>query len=221
MKHEHQSFSLSLCALQTHTIFSLLGLDHAYVTSTGRLVGVVSLKEVCNCKALLYSWKNAYISKIACVCLQLRKAIEGSVTVTGVKVRPPLASFRDSGNSSSVSEVTELHKFWSRHKSLSLPREPNLPDLDDQTEQPSEGSLVNETECTELSSQNSPLHTDDQSELPYADVTPQEEHISQLPCDCINPMEDGGSEAVSEQCPAPNEEAVNKGGPSPSAGQLE
>lgn len=32
---------------QTHTIFSLLGLDHSYVTSTGRLVGVVSLKEVC------------------------------------------------------------------------------------------------------------------------------------------------------------------------------
>lgn len=32
---------------QTHTIFSLLGLDHAYVTSMGRLVGVVSLKEVC------------------------------------------------------------------------------------------------------------------------------------------------------------------------------
>ncbi|KAF5895234.1 chloride channel protein 2-like, partial [Clarias magur] len=30
---------------KTHTIFSLLGLDHAYVTSTGRLVGVVSLKE--------------------------------------------------------------------------------------------------------------------------------------------------------------------------------
>lgn len=32
--------------LQTHTIFSLLGLDHAYVTSIGRLIGVVSLKEV-------------------------------------------------------------------------------------------------------------------------------------------------------------------------------
>uniref|UniRef100_A0A8C7V5M6 Chloride channel, voltage-sensitive 2a n=1 Tax=Oncorhynchus mykiss TaxID=8022 RepID=A0A8C7V5M6_ONCMY len=31
---------------KTHTIFSLLGLDHAYVTSTGRLVGVVSLREV-------------------------------------------------------------------------------------------------------------------------------------------------------------------------------
>uniref|UniRef100_A0A3P8QYU0 Chloride channel protein n=1 Tax=Astatotilapia calliptera TaxID=8154 RepID=A0A3P8QYU0_ASTCA len=71
---------------KTHTIFSLLGLDHAYVTSMGRLVGVVSLKE-------------------------LRKAIEGSVTVTGVKVRPPLASFRDSGNTTNVSEVTELHKL--------------------------------------------------------------------------------------------------------------
>uniref|UniRef100_A0A671Z149 Chloride channel protein 2 n=1 Tax=Sparus aurata TaxID=8175 RepID=A0A671Z149_SPAAU len=83
---------------KTHTIFSLLGLDHAYVTSMGRLVGVVSLKE-------------------------LRKAIEGSVTVTGVKVRPPLASFRDCGNSTSVSEVTELHKLCIRHRGLSLPRE--------------------------------------------------------------------------------------------------
>ncbi|XP_059419877.1 chloride channel protein 2-like isoform X3 [Carassius carassius] len=175
---------------KTHTIFSLLGLDHAYVTSTGRLVGVVSLKE-------------------------LRKAIEGSVTVTGVKVRPPLASFRDSGNNSSVSEVTELHKLWSRNRSLLLPREPNLPDLDDQTEQPSEGSLVNETECTELSSQNSPLHTDDQSELPYTDATPQEQHLTQFPCDCTHPLEDGGFEAVSEQCPAPIKEAVSGGIPSP------
>uniref|UniRef100_A0A8D3C0Z8 Chloride channel protein 2 n=1 Tax=Scophthalmus maximus TaxID=52904 RepID=A0A8D3C0Z8_SCOMX len=80
---------------KTHTIFSLLGLDHAYVTSMGRLVGVVSLKE-------------------------LRKAIEGSVTVTGVKVRPPLASFRDSGNSTNVSEVTELHKLCIRHRGLSM-----------------------------------------------------------------------------------------------------
>uniref|UniRef100_A0AAV2J497 Uncharacterized protein n=1 Tax=Knipowitschia caucasica TaxID=637954 RepID=A0AAV2J497_KNICA len=83
---------------KTHTIFSLLGLDHAYVTSIGRLIGVVSLKE-------------------------LRKAIEGSVTVKGVKVRPPLASFRDSGTSSSEAEATELHKLWDRHKSMSLPRE--------------------------------------------------------------------------------------------------
>lgn len=37
---------LSLLFLQTHTIFSLLGLDHAFVTSIGRLVGMVSLKEV-------------------------------------------------------------------------------------------------------------------------------------------------------------------------------
>uniref|UniRef100_A0A671LP86 Chloride channel protein 2-like n=1 Tax=Sinocyclocheilus anshuiensis TaxID=1608454 RepID=A0A671LP86_9TELE len=181
---------------KTHTIFSLLGLDHAYVTSTGRLVGVVSLKE-------------------------LRKAIEGSVTVTGVKVRPPLASFRDSGNNSSVSEVTELHKLWSHNRSLLLPREPNLPDLDDQTEQPSEGSFVNETECTELSSQNSPLHTDDQSELAYAEATPQEEHLTQLPCDCTHPLEDGGSEVVGEHCPAPIKEAVSEGIPSPPEGQQE
>ncbi|XP_061774826.1 chloride channel protein 2-like [Nerophis ophidion] len=83
---------------KTHTIFSLLGLDHAYVTSIGRLIGVVSLKE-------------------------LRKAIEGSMTVKGVKVRPPLASFRDSGTSSSETDATELRKLWSCQKSASLPRE--------------------------------------------------------------------------------------------------
>uniref|UniRef100_A0A674NBM3 Chloride voltage-gated channel 1 n=1 Tax=Takifugu rubripes TaxID=31033 RepID=A0A674NBM3_TAKRU len=31
---------------KTHTLFSLLGLSHAYVTSIGKLVGVVALKEV-------------------------------------------------------------------------------------------------------------------------------------------------------------------------------
>ncbi|XP_047450165.1 chloride channel protein 2c isoform X2 [Mugil cephalus] len=94
---------------KTHTIFSLLGLDHAYVTSIGRLIGVVSLKE-------------------------LRKAIEGSVTVKGVKVRPPLASFRDSGTSSSENEATELHKLWDRHKSMSLPREPTPSESDEKSQ---------------------------------------------------------------------------------------
>uniref|UniRef100_A0A8C1C1D0 Chloride voltage-gated channel 2 n=1 Tax=Cyprinus carpio carpio TaxID=630221 RepID=A0A8C1C1D0_CYPCA len=97
---------------KTHTIFSLLGLDHAYVTSIGRLIGVVSLRE-------------------------LRKAIEGSMTVKGVKVRPPLASFRDSGTSgtSSESEATELHKLWDRHTSISIPREhqPNTSDSDEKS----------------------------------------------------------------------------------------
>lgn len=95
---------------KTHTIFSLLGLDHAYVTSIGRLIGVVSLRE-------------------------LRKAIEGSMTVKGVKVRPPLASFRDSGTSgtSSESEATELHKLWDRHSSLSLPRDQENHNTDHKT----------------------------------------------------------------------------------------
>ncbi|CAL8350445.1 unnamed protein product [Lota lota] len=94
---------------KTHTIFSLLGLDHAYVTSIGRLIGVVSLKE-------------------------LRKAIEGSLTVKGVKVRPPLASFRDSGTSSSENEATELHKLWDRHKSMPLPREHTQSDSDEKSQ---------------------------------------------------------------------------------------
>lgn len=94
---------------KTHTIFSLLGLDHAYVTSIGRLIGVVSLKE-------------------------LRKAIEGSVTVKGVKVRPPLASFRDSGTSSSENEATEMHKLWDRHKSMPLPREHTPSESDEKSQ---------------------------------------------------------------------------------------
>nr|XP_046263519.1 chloride channel protein 2a [Scatophagus argus] len=155
---------------KTHTIFSLLGLDHAYVTSMGRLVGVVSLKE-------------------------LRKAIEGSVTVTGVKVRPPLASFRDCGNSTNVSEVTELHKLCIRHRGLSLPREPNLPDVEEQPDLPYKEIPVNfqdqsnlqlETGTTnplsELVLQESPSFTEDQSEFTF-DCSPSHTEESELACD--------------------------------------
>ncbi|XP_030311924.1 chloride channel protein 2 isoform X1 [Calypte anna] len=83
---------------KTHTIFSLLGLDHAYVTSIGRLVGMVSLKE-------------------------LRKAIEGSLTTKGVKVRPPLASFRDSTASAGEPDTTALRQLWDRHQHHPMPRE--------------------------------------------------------------------------------------------------
>ncbi|XP_051575050.1 chloride channel protein 1-like isoform X2 [Myxocyprinus asiaticus] len=80
---------------KTHTLFSLLGLSHAYVTSIGKLVGVVALKE-------------------------LQKAIEGS-TRSGVRLRPPLASFRDarrkakkSPHSPSIpSSPTRDRELWS------------------------------------------------------------------------------------------------------------
>ncbi|XP_034989356.2 chloride channel protein 2 isoform X3 [Zootoca vivipara] len=91
---------------KTHTIFSLLGVDHAYVTSIGRLIGMVSLKE-------------------------LRKAIEGSVTAKGVKVRPPLASFRDSTTSSSETEATEIHQLWDRRNRHSIPRESSPSESDE------------------------------------------------------------------------------------------
>uniref|UniRef100_A0A4W4EXS4 Uncharacterized protein n=1 Tax=Electrophorus electricus TaxID=8005 RepID=A0A4W4EXS4_ELEEL len=65
---------------KTHTLFSLLGLSHAYVTSIGKLVGVVALKE-------------------------LQKAIEGSAS-SGVLMRPPLASFRDSTRKTSKASPT-------------------------------------------------------------------------------------------------------------------
>ncbi|XP_030606016.1 chloride channel protein 1 [Archocentrus centrarchus] len=79
---------------KTHTLFSLLGLSHAYVTSIGKLVGVVALKE-------------------------LQKAIEGS-TRSGVRLRPPLASFRDTSRkakkhqppSSTASSPTRDRALW-------------------------------------------------------------------------------------------------------------
>ncbi|XP_051920974.1 chloride channel protein 1 isoform X2 [Hippocampus zosterae] len=79
---------------KTHTLFSLLGLSHAYVTSIGKLVGVVALKE-------------------------LQKAIEGS-TRSGVRLRPPLASFRDANRkakkhqppSSTTSSPTWERDLW-------------------------------------------------------------------------------------------------------------
>ncbi|KAJ8271154.1 hypothetical protein GJAV_G00123360 [Gymnothorax javanicus] len=126
---------------KTHTIFSLLGLDHAYVTSMGRLVGVVSLKE-------------------------LRKAIEGSVTVKGVKVRPPLASFRNSGSSNREVEATELHRLWDRHRTLMLPREPPPSGPADQSRTAPPG--------------NSPCHGQDKSQAPYAQSPAHDKQSQQL-----------------------------------------
>ncbi|KAM6122471.1 LOW QUALITY PROTEIN: chloride channel protein 2 [Pterocles gutturalis] len=98
---------------KTHTVFSLLGLDHAYVTSIGRLVGMVSLKE-------------------------LRKAIEGSLTAKGVKVRPPLASFRDSTASAGEPDTTALRQLWDRHQHHPMPREA-APRGDDNGDTPPKG----------------------------------------------------------------------------------
>ncbi|KAM6098382.1 chloride channel protein 1 isoform 2-T3 [Theristicus caerulescens] len=74
---------------KTHTLFSLLGLSHAYVTSMGKLRGVLALEE-------------------------LQKAIEGS-TRSGVRLRPPLASFRDTNrNSISSEKASQATQVWSR-----------------------------------------------------------------------------------------------------------
>ncbi|NWI57909.1 CLCN1 protein, partial [Calyptomena viridis] len=74
---------------KTHTLFSLLGLSHAYVTSMGKLRGVLALEE-------------------------LQKAIEGS-TRSGVRLRPPLASFRNTNRTSTNAEkVSQATQAWSR-----------------------------------------------------------------------------------------------------------
>ncbi|TNN38058.1 Chloride channel protein 2 [Liparis tanakae] len=236
--------------LETHTIFSLLGLDHAYVTSMGRLVGVVSLKEVCTCLlnysstiriflypitfSFLFSLPSSRLSSCrflpalpdVALHLQLRKAIEGSVTVTGVKVRPPLASFRDNGNSTNVSEVTELHKLCIRHRGLSLPREPKPPDVEEQPDLPykeipvtfsDQSSLQFETSPGDVSSQSSelvlqesPSFTEEPSEFTF-DCSPSHTEESELACD-YDPLGHGAEQYDAEP---------EQGGPAPNEGQSE
>ncbi|XP_062984498.1 chloride channel protein 1 [Elgaria multicarinata webbii] len=81
---------------KTHTLFSLLGLSHAYVTSMGKLRGVIALEE-------------------------LQKAIEGT-TSSGVHLRPPLASFRDTTRTSSSKEQAKwAAQMWSTQNSNAAP----------------------------------------------------------------------------------------------------
>ncbi|XP_026799136.2 chloride channel protein 2 isoform X2 [Pangasianodon hypophthalmus] len=79
-----------------HNIFSMMGLDHAYVTSVGRLVGVVSRQE-------------------------LRKGFETSVKTAGAKTHPPMSSFRESNTrfrKTQTPEATELHKLLGSQNNL-------------------------------------------------------------------------------------------------------
>nr|XP_034996492.1 chloride channel protein 1 isoform X5 [Zootoca vivipara] len=77
---------------KTHTLFSLLGLSHAYVTSMGKLRGVIALEE-------------------------LQKAIEGT-TSSGVHLRPPLASFRDTTQTAGGKEQAKwTAQMWSKRDS--------------------------------------------------------------------------------------------------------
>ena len=74
-EHCHTTMRLTLSGwcpfsfiTQTHTLFSLLGLSHAYVTSIGKLVGVVALKEV---KSLFlffffFFYSSSFFSLSAC-----------------------------------------------------------------------------------------------------------------------------------------------------------
>ncbi|NXX79078.1 CLCN1 protein, partial [Urocolius indicus] len=83
---------------KTHTLFSLLGLSHAYITSMGKLRGVLALEE-------------------------LQKAIEGS-TRSGVRLRPPLASFRDTNRPSvSSKKVSQDMQVWSQQDSCMVAAE--------------------------------------------------------------------------------------------------
>ncbi|RMC07572.1 hypothetical protein DUI87_17046 [Hirundo rustica rustica] len=112
---------------KTHTLFSLLGLTHAYVTSMGKLRGVLALEE-------------------------LQKAIEGS-TRSGVRLRPPLASFRDINRTSTSSKVGQGAQAWSRE------------DNGTEAAQPA-ASLGTESPLPPCSHSPQPSHSQEEGEAP-------------------------------------------------------
>lgn len=59
--------------LKVHSMFSLLGVNHAYVTTIGQLIGIVSLKEVCTLRQ--HTYQGAPFHTIASItsCERLSK----------------------------------------------------------------------------------------------------------------------------------------------------
>ncbi|NXE66409.1 CLCN1 protein, partial [Calcarius ornatus] len=124
---------------KTHTLFSLLGLSHAYVTSMGKLRGVLALEE-------------------------LQKAIEGS-TRSGVRLRPPLASFRDISRTSISAKAGQGAQAWGL--------EDNGTAAAEQAE-----NLGTESPLPPCSHSPQPSHSQDEGEVPssaYATDTELEE----------------------------------------------
>ena len=62
-------------SLQIHSLFSLLSLSHAYVTSLGKLVGVVTLSDVSE-----HKFCDIVLLKVS-TFIQLSDAIEGKQTI--------------------------------------------------------------------------------------------------------------------------------------------
>ncbi|NXE98449.1 CLCN1 protein, partial [Menura novaehollandiae] len=125
---------------KTHTLFSLLGLSHAYVTSMGKLRGVLALEE-------------------------LQKAIEGS-TRSGVRLRPPLASFRDINRTSTTNEkVGQDSQVWSQEDNSVAAAQPAA-------------NLGTESPLPPCSHSPQPSHSHEEGEIPssaYATDTELEE----------------------------------------------
>lgn len=68
--------------LKVHSLFSMVGINHAYVTKIGKLVGVVALKEVTRRSSQHY---KQFIQ----ISFQLRKAIEDVNSGNLVPKAPP------------------------------------------------------------------------------------------------------------------------------------
>jgi chloride channel 2 len=87
--------------LKVHSIFSLLGVHHAYVTTLGKLVGIVSLTEVIPTSSVYFGNERDYHALIS--FRQLRKAIED--VNSGVLLG---ASAQSTGNVSSEQSIEEV-----------------------------------------------------------------------------------------------------------------
>ena len=64
---------------QVHSLFSLLGLSHAYVTSAGKLIGVCGLKDVSILHIYWFDFKRGY-KGLRIILIALKKCTYGPVS---------------------------------------------------------------------------------------------------------------------------------------------
>ena len=91
--------------LKVHSLFSMLGVNHAYVTTIGRLIGVVGLKE-------------------------LRKAIEDANSGNSPASKVEVKEDEESGSGSDESDTTDNNNVKSDEKDEDGAQEKLLADSD-------------------------------------------------------------------------------------------
>lgn len=92
--------------LKVHSLFSMVGVNHAYVTTIGRLIGVVALKEVRPFIHLVQNFEIFCFSVSCVLYFQLRKAIENANSGNISSPQPPQITLTPPPGSGTKSDLS-------------------------------------------------------------------------------------------------------------------